>query len=73
MINIVRTKGKAGYLVWKSAGGQGDHDISLLFGSFLEIICFDLSVSEVFVANPLPIFKPKSNINKNKNKECIQK
>ena len=28
-INIVRTKGKAGYLVWKLAGGQGDQDINL--------------------------------------------
>jgi hypothetical protein len=28
-ISIVRTKGKAGYLVLKLAGGQGDHDINL--------------------------------------------
>ena len=58
-INNVRTSGKAGYRVWKSAGGQGDHDMSLLFDSFLEIICFELSVSEVFVANPLPIVQTK--------------
>ena len=29
IISIVRTKGKAGYLVWKLAGGQGDQDINL--------------------------------------------
>jgi len=29
IIKIVRTKGKAGYLVWKFAGGQGDQDINL--------------------------------------------
>ena len=29
IINIVRTKGKAGYFVWKLAGGQGDQDINL--------------------------------------------
>ena len=55
MINIVRTKGKAGYLVWKLAGGQGDQDINLPWSSF-EIIFFwgflDIRVS---VANPLLI------------------
>ena len=29
IINIVRTNGKAGYLVWKLAGGQGDQEINL--------------------------------------------
>ena len=29
IISNVRTKGKAGYLVWKLAGGQGDQDINL--------------------------------------------
>ncbi len=28
-INNVSTKGKAGYCVWKLAGGQGDQEISL--------------------------------------------
>ena len=59
MINIVRTKGKAGYLVWKLAGGQGDHDINLPWGSF-EITFFlgflDIKLS---VANPLLINKIK--------------
>ena len=53
IINIVRTKGKAGYLVWKFAGGQGDHDISLPVGSFDEIVFFSvLAFTEVSVANP---------------------
>ena len=33
-INKVATRGKAGYLVLKFAGGQGDHEISLSFSSF---------------------------------------
>ena len=47
IINIVRTKGKAGYLVWKLAGGHGDHEISLPFGSLEEInfFVFDDTVS----------------------------
>ena len=57
MINIVRTKGKAGYFVWKLAGGHGDHDISLPLGSF-EITPFgDFGSIESFVANPLLILK----------------
>ena len=53
MIKIVKTKGKAGYLVWKFAGGQGDHDISLPVGSFDEILFFSvLEFTEVSVANP---------------------
>ena len=52
IINIVRTKGKAGYLVWKLAGGQGDQDINLPVGSWEEIfLCFkDL---DLLSANPL--------------------
>ena len=33
IINNVRTKGKAGYLVLKLAGGHGDQDINLPVGS----------------------------------------
>ena len=56
-INIVRTKGKAGYLVWKLAGGQGDQDINLPWGC-VEIIFFsDFLGTELFVANPLFIVK----------------
>ena len=53
-INIVRTKGKAGYLVWKLAGGQGDQEINLPWGSF-EIIFFDFLDIRLSVANPLYI------------------
>ena len=55
IINIVRTKGKAGYLVWKLAGGQGDQDISLPWGSFKFISFFDFCDTELSVANPLLI------------------
>ena len=58
-INIVRTKGKAGYLVWKLAGGQGDQDINLPWGSFeinLFIDFLDIKLSE---ANPLLIDQNK--------------
>ena len=55
MIKIVRTKGKAGYLVWKLAGGQGDQDINLPWGSF-EITFFFSSLDiELLVAKPLLI------------------
>ena len=54
MINIVRTKGKAGYRVWKLAGGQGDQDINLPCGSF-EITFFDFLDIKFSVANPLLI------------------
>ena len=57
MISIVRTKGKAGYLVWKLAGGQGDQDINLSCGSFVELKVFFLFGADVSVANPLLIFK----------------
>ena len=40
IINNVRTNGKAGYLVWKLAGGQGDQDINLPWGSLVEINFF---------------------------------
>ena len=55
IIIIVRTKGKAGYLVWKLAGGQGAQDINLPWG-WLEVDNFfvfrDL---DVLYANPLLI------------------
>jgi len=56
----VRTRGKAGYRVWKFAGGQGDHGISLPLGSFEAIIFFDLLVFEVVVANPFFIVLNKN-------------
>ena len=57
IINIVRTKGKAGYRVWKLAGGQGDQEINLPWG-FLEITFFcDFRDNEVSVANPLLLIK----------------
>ena len=51
----MRTKGKAGYLVWKFAGGQGDHDINLPLGSLEITFFFDFCTTELFVANPLLI------------------
>ena len=62
IINIVRTKGKAGYLVWKLAGGHGDQDINLPWGS-LEIIFFlDFLDVRLSVANPLLISLNKKHI-----------
>ena len=55
MINIVRTKGKAGYLVWKLAGGQGDQDINLPWGSFEITFFFDFLDIKLSVAKPLLI------------------
>ena len=55
MINIVRTKGKAGYLVWKLAGGQGDQDINLPWGSFEEFNFFVFKDLGLLYANPLLI------------------
>ena len=55
MINIVRTKGKAGYLVWKLAGGQGDQDINLPWGSFEITFFLDFLEIKLSVANPLLI------------------
>jgi len=54
-INIVRTKGKAGYRVWKLAGGQGDQDINLPCGSFEITFFFDFLDIKFSVANPLLI------------------
>ena len=71
MINIVRTKGKAGYLVWKLAGGQGDQDINLPWGSLEEDNFFVFKTLDLLYANPLLIiFLPKFNNNKNKKEEC---
>ncbi|ABB49717.1 hypothetical protein PMT9312_1811 [Prochlorococcus marinus str. MIT 9312] len=71
IINTVRTRGKAGYLVWKLAGGQGDQDISLPWGSLEEVIFFIFKGLDVLSANPLLIiFLLKSNNNKNKKEEC---
>ncbi len=64
MINIVRTKGKAGYLVWKLAGGQGDQDINLPLGSFEITFFFDFLEIKLSVANPFLINQIKLNINK---------
>ena len=68
MINIVRTKGKAGYLVWKLAGGHGDQDINLPWGSFVEFKVFFFFGADASVANPLLITKTKIYLNKNKKK-----
>ena len=59
MINIVRTKGKAGYLVWKLAGGQGDQDINLPWGSFEITFFFNFLDVRLSVANPLLIIQIK--------------
>ena len=55
IINIVRTKGKAGYLVWKLAGGQGDQDINLPWGSLEEVNFFVFKDLDLLYANPLLI------------------
>ena len=55
MISIVRTKGKAGYLVWKLAGGQGDQDINLPWGSFEINFFVDFLDIKLSVAKPLLI------------------
>ena len=60
MINIVKTKGKAGYLVWKLAGGQGDQDINLPWGSFEITFFLDFLEIKLSVANPLLIVQIKS-------------
>ncbi len=64
MINIVRTKGNAGYLVWKLAGGQGDQDINLPWGSFEIIFFLDFLDIRLSVANPLLIVQIKIYPNK---------
>ena len=63
-INIVRTKGKAGYLVWKLAGGQGDQDINLPWGSFEITFFFNFLGVKLSVANPLLIKSNKINLSK---------
>ena len=60
IIKIVRTKGKAGYLVWKLAGGQGDQDINLPWGSFEINFFFDFLDIKLSVANPLLIVQIKT-------------
>ena len=55
IINIVRTKGKAGYRVWKLAGGQGDQDLNLPWGWFEITFFFDFLDIKLSVANPLLI------------------
>ena len=64
MINTVRTKGKAGYRVWKLAGGQGDQDINLPWGSFGLTFFFVFLDIKVSVANPLLIDQIKIYPNK---------
>ena len=64
MIMIVRTKGKAGYLVWKLAGGQGDQDINLPWGSYEITFFFDFLFIKLSVANPLLIIYQKLIITK---------
>ena len=67
----MRTKGKAGYLVWKLAGGQGDQDINLPWGSLEEINFFVFKDLDVLSAKPLLIILTiKTNNNKNKKEEC---
>ena len=60
IIKIVRTKGKAGYLVWKLAGGQGDQDINLPWGSLEITFFFDFLDIKLSVANPLLIIQIKT-------------
>ena len=59
MINIVKTKGKAGYLVLKLAGGHGDQDINLPWGSFEINLFFDFLDIKLSEANPLLIDQNK--------------
>ena len=70
MINIVRTKGNAGYLVWKLAGGQGDQDINLPWGSFEITFFFDFLDIKLSVAKPLLIDQNKTYLNKYVIKGC---
>ena len=55
----MRTKGKAGYRVWKLAGGQGDQDINLPWDSYDVTFFFDFWENELFVAKPLFIIQIK--------------
>ena len=63
IIIIVRTKGKAGYLVWKLAGGHGDQDINLPWGSLGITFFFDFWDIKLSEANPLLIIKAYPNNN----------
>ena len=58
----VSTNGKAGYRVWKSAGGQGDHDMSLPWVCLLEFDFFAFDVTKLSFANPLFIILIKKYI-----------
>ena len=49
----MRTKGKAGYRVWKSAGGQGDHDMSLPWGCLIDFDFFIFEATKLSYENPL--------------------
>ena len=70
---MVRTKGKAGYFVWKLAGGQGDQDINLPWGSLEITLFFDFWDSELLDANPLLIVQIKFYNNKNLSKMAFAK
>ena len=54
-ISKVRTNGNAGYLVWKLAGGHGDQEMSLPFGSFEDEDFFVFEGTDESTANPLLI------------------
>ena len=60
----MRTKGKAGYLVWKLAGGQGDHDINLPWGSLEIDFFFGFLDTKLLVAKPLLILQIKFTLTK---------
>ena len=64
----MRTKGKAGYLVWKLAGGQGDQDINLPCGSVEITFFLDFLEIKLSVANPLLINQIKFILTKTKQK-----
>ena len=72
MINNVRTKGKAGYLVWKFAGGHGDQDINLPWGSLEEINFCVFKDLEVLSAKPLLIIFIKKSILTRKKKKSVE-
>ena len=55
----MRTNGKAGYRVWKLAGGQGDQDINLPLGSFEITFFFDFLDNKLSAAKPLLIVQIK--------------
>ena len=59
MINNVRTNGKAGYLVLKSAGGQGDHDMSLPCICLVDFDLFIFDATKFSLENPLFIILSK--------------